>query len=526
MVMNTQPQPKRVGESAVVIGASMAGLCAARVLADRFDHVTGAGSRPPPRALQPGGSRSRRAATPTSCWPPAPGCSKAGSPGSSTSSTPAGAVELDLTADLYWHQGGGVARRPDLVAQRPIDVTAVPRVDRPPAARIAPRTSPSAATPPSTASSLDPTRTRVTAVRLEGGDPVPCNLVVDATGRRARSLSWLAGLGYARTQGGPRRGRHPLRHPGAATDRAATSAATGRWRGRHRPTRPPNASPWPCPSRATAGWSLFGGAPRRDAPPTDDRPASRLRQDRSPRPSIADILEASEPLGEPVTHRFPSSQRRHVERLKRFPLGWVPLGDAVGIVQPHLRPGHDIRRHAGRRTRPTALDRSGAADRPVRPPVLQGREPRREHRRGPRRSAATSPTPTRPARSHPAPTSSTGTWTGSSSPHNTTTPSPCDSTKSSPWSADLNPSSPHRSCSGPFAPRDGSADQPPTQGRSPRRPDSTPQQRPPAGRATCPGDSTVRRDAGQIDDSACRPRVQDGADNGATDDSWRTRGFT
>ena len=45
-------------------------------------------------------------------------------------------------------------------------------------------------------------------------------------------------------------------------------------------------------------------------------------------------MASSEPLGPPVTHRFPANQRRHVERMRRFPLGWVLLGDAVSSFDP------------------------------------------------------------------------------------------------------------------------------------------------------------------------------------------------
>ncbi|MEU3501569.1 NAD(P)/FAD-dependent oxidoreductase [Streptomyces hundungensis] len=42
---------------------------------------------------------------------------------------------------------------------------------------------------------LDPSRTRVTGVVTDAGSPVPARFVVDATGRRAASLSWLAQAG-------------------------------------------------------------------------------------------------------------------------------------------------------------------------------------------------------------------------------------------------------------------------------------------------------------------------------------------
>jgi 2-polyprenyl-6-methoxyphenol hydroxylase-like FAD-dependent oxidoreductase len=39
-------------------------------------------------------------------------------------------------------------------------------------------------------------------------------------------------------------------------------------------------------------------------------------------------------IGKPVTHRFPANQRRHVERIGRYPLGWVLVGDAVCSFDP------------------------------------------------------------------------------------------------------------------------------------------------------------------------------------------------
>jgi len=49
---------------------------------------------------------------------------------------------------------------------------------------------------------------------------------------------------------------------------------------------------------------------------------------------LAAALRVAEPLTDVVTHRFPSSLRRHWERCRRHPAGYVALGDAVCSFNP------------------------------------------------------------------------------------------------------------------------------------------------------------------------------------------------
>jgi glycine/D-amino acid oxidase-like deaminating enzyme len=192
--MTGTTRPRQAGAHAVVVGASMAGLCAARVLADRFDRVSIVDRDPFPTD-----SRQPRGQVPQGRHPHL--LHVAGArllagwfPGIIEELYDGGAVELDLCADFYWHQEGGVARRPatDLkgpAAGRPfLEATVRGRLTQFPNVEIRDRCAVAGAVIAGD---------RMTGVRLDGDAVLRADMVVDATGRQARSLTWLESAGYA-----------------------------------------------------------------------------------------------------------------------------------------------------------------------------------------------------------------------------------------------------------------------------------------------------------------------------------------
>jgi 2-polyprenyl-6-methoxyphenol hydroxylase-like FAD-dependent oxidoreductase len=325
--MGASKRTSHAGERAVVIGASIAGLCAARVLADRFTRVVvldrdALADDPAPRPLVPQGRHPHLLLT-------------AGArlldgwfPGLSTELCAAGAVEVDLCRDFLWHQAGGIQRRPSssLVGpamSRPLLEWAVRRrVMGLPNVEIHGGMSARGLT-------IDEQADRVTAVQIGEGEEIAADLVVDATGRPARTINWLAACGYPTPP--TTVVEVDARYVSRVFRRSTTPARD--WQAAAVIGEPETKRLAMVLPMEGDRWILSIAGLNGETPPTDDAEAlAYARQFDSP--VVADLLANGEVIGEAVTHRFPANQRRHLERQLRYPLGWVLLGDAVCSFDP------------------------------------------------------------------------------------------------------------------------------------------------------------------------------------------------
>jgi len=91
-------------------------------------------------------------------------------------------------------------------------------------------------------------------------------------------------------------------------------------------------------------------------------------------PAVAQLLERAGPLSSVASYRFPSSQRRHYEKVRRLPPGFVTLGDAACSFNPIYGQGMAC----------AALQADALADSVRQVGVRSEQLPRRYHRRAAR----------------------------------------------------------------------------------------------------------------------------------------------
>jgi 2-polyprenyl-6-methoxyphenol hydroxylase-like FAD-dependent oxidoreductase len=318
-----------VGEQAVVLGASMAGLLASRVLSDHFERVTlidrdDLTETDEPRKGVPQGSHTHV------LLDQGRNIVEGYFPGLTDEIERNGGLVFDPGQQLIWHQAGGYMPKQE-TGLRFLSVTR-PFLERHVRARVEAIDNVEVRSGRRFADYLH-ARARVTGVRVENPDreveELVGDLVVDAMGRNSPTPKWLDGAGFQ-----------------APEDQMVTvhmGYATRLWQ--RDPSETPRGymiQPIP-PDDARGGFLLpiegdrwittIGGWGDDNHAPTDDEGYLAFAGTLAA-PDIHTAMSSLEPISPVRRRKFPSSIRRYYERISRYPDGLIVIGDAISSFNP------------------------------------------------------------------------------------------------------------------------------------------------------------------------------------------------